>query len=268
MAVPPPLTPYVRSIVAYDLDVGGPGLHRGVPGIDPVLELTLVEPLDVRWHGSEASRHQGWACLAGLHVRPAEIHHGRRLKGVSVRLTLLGVRTLLGVPAGELTGRLVDLGEVAPPLAHLPEALADARRPAGAEVCGAFLAALARGGGPDRSRELTGAFDQLARGRHVEQVARRTGWSRRHLQDLVRRECGLTPRDFRRVARLARSRELLARRERGGAVRLADVATASGYADHAHMTRDWVALAGCSPSAWLREELPYVQDDDPDVLPG
>jgi AraC-like DNA-binding protein len=260
VAVPLPLVPYVRSIVAYDVDLGRPGRHRGVPGTAPVLELTQDEPLDVRWAGVPSSRHRELSCVSGLHTGPADIRHGGRLRGVSVRLTLLGARALLGVPAGELAGQLVDLGDVAPGLAHLPEALAVGGRPAEHIVGGALLTVLSRRGDVDRAPELVDVFAALTQGGHVDQVARRTGWSRRHLQDLVRRECGLPPRDFRRLARLARSRELLARRRRTGAVRLAHVATAAGYADHAHMTRDWTELAGCTPTTWLREELPYVQD--------
>ena len=47
---------------------------------------------------------------------------------------------------------------------------------------------------------------------------------------------------------------------------LARVAAECGYADQAHMTREWHALAGSSPSAWLADEqLPFVQDlDAPD----
>jgi len=44
---------------------------------------------------------------------------------------------------------------------------------------------------------------------------------------------------------------------------LADVAALAGYYDQAHFTRDWRDLAGCSPTTWLAEEFPSVQDTDP-----
>jgi AraC-like DNA-binding protein len=44
---------------------------------------------------------------------------------------------------------------------------------------------------------------------------------------------------------------------------LAEVAVRCGYYDQAHFTREWRDLAGCSPTAWLAEELPSVQDTDP-----
>lgn len=41
---------------------------------------------------------------------------------------------------------------------------------------------------------------------------------------------------------------------------LAEVAAASGYYDQAHLSREWHALAGCAPQAWIAAELPLLQD--------
>ncbi|HLF10100.1 MAG TPA: hypothetical protein VJA26_02710, partial [Gammaproteobacteria bacterium] len=52
---------------------------------------------------------------------------------------------------------------------------------------------------------------------------------------------------------------------------LAEVAFMCGYQDQAHMTREWNALAGSTPRAWIASELPFLQDyevaghDDDDV---
>ncbi|WP_242504325.1 helix-turn-helix domain-containing protein [Promicromonospora panici] len=256
--VPEVLAPYVTAVVPYDLDMGAPGLHRGMPSTGLTFELALGEPIDVSWAGEDGSRRRAWSCVSGLHTRPAAIHHGDRQRGVSVSLTLRGARALLGVPAGELAGELVSLPDIAPHLAHLPEMLAES--PDGATVTRALVEGLARGGEPRPRAEIGRALARIAGGGQVREVAAEQGWSRRHLQDLVRAECGLTPRDLRRVARLARSRRALVVAARSGRVSLADVAASAGYADHAHMTREWVALGGCTPSTWMREELPFVQD--------
>jgi hypothetical protein len=42
--------------------------------------------------------------------------------------------------------------------------------------------------------------------------------------------------------------------------RIADVATASGFHDQAHMVREWHALAGCTPRQRILGELPFLQD--------
>ncbi len=39
-----------------------------------------------------------------------------------------------------------------------------------------------------------------------------------------------------------------------------DVAAACGYHDQPHMTREWLALVGCTPGTWIATELPFLQD--------
>lgn len=42
---------------------------------------------------------------------------------------------------------------------------------------------------------------------------------------------------------------------------LAALAVRAGYADQAHMTREWRRICDTTPRAWLEEEvLPFVQD--------
>jgi transcriptional regulator GlxA family with amidase domain len=84
----------------------------------------------------------------------------------------------------------------------------------------------------------------------VEQLARETGWSRRHLSARFREEVGMPPKAFARLVRFQRAAGLL----RAGAD-LADAAYACGYADQPHMNRDFRDLFGAPPS-----QLPFVQD--------
>ncbi len=258
MAVPDALAPYVASLVAYDVDLGAPGVHRGLPGTTLTFVLPVGEPLDVGWAGRRESRARRWSTLSGLHPHPAEIHHDGTQVGVQVALTVAGARALLGVPAAALVGALVELGDVDRSLRHLPEQLA-AVRPAQrrALVEAALLERLRRTEGEARASgrpEVGRALAALTRGAGVERTAAEVGYSRRHLSSLVRAECGLTPRELRRLGRFERSRTLL------GRVPMAQVAHRSGYADQAHLSREWVTLAGCPPTIWLREEFPFLQD--------
>jgi AraC-like DNA-binding protein len=257
MASPRGVEQYVRSVLAYDVALPGPGTHRGMPGTGLVLELPMDAPLDVGWLGVPESRRSTWSTVSGLHLRPAVIRHDGRLRGVSIHLTCAGVRAVLGLPLGELRGQILALEDVAPHLAHLPEAVADAPAAADQTVRAAIEAALAADRAPEPPPGVLPALRRIAAGAPVGAVAREVGWSRRHLQDLVRTECGASPRDVRRLARLSRSRRALAERP---AARLADVAATSGYADHAHMTHEWRELAGCTPTQWRHDELPWVQD--------
>jgi AraC-like DNA-binding protein len=53
---------------------------------------------------------------------------------------------------------------------------------------------------------------------------------------------------------------VLARNATSGRADLAGVASVVGYADQSHLTREWTTLAGCTPTTWLREEFPFLQD--------
>lgn len=262
--MPPTLRPYVASLHAYDVVMGAPGVHRGLPTTSLTFVLPVGEPLDVRWPGEQVARTPRWSTVAGLHVRPAEIHHRGRQRGLQLALTPAGARALLGVPASALFGELLELEDVTPGLADLPERLAE---PADATpdrllrvTERALLRALARHDGTAPRREVGRALAGLARGARVADVAADVGYSRRRLSTLVREECGVTPKEFQRIARFQRSRDVLARPVAGGRADLAGVATAVGYADQSHLTREWGVLAGCSPTTWLREEFPFVQD--------
>jgi AraC-like DNA-binding protein len=54
--------------------------------------------------------------------------------------------------------------------------------------------------------------------------------------------------------------QAVGRLKRDPKTRLADLSADLGYADQAHLTREWNAIAGCSPRQWMAEELPNVQD--------
>ncbi|WP_252274521.1 AraC family transcriptional regulator [Nocardioides sp. LMS-CY] len=256
-AIHPTLAPYVASLTAYDVDLGGPGVHRGLPGTTLTFVLPVGEPLDVGWAGDAESRGRRWSTLSGLHAHPAEIHHDGYQAGVQLALTTAGARALFGMPAAELVGALVELDEVdeVAALRHLPERLA-AVRPA--ERTAIVEQALLRELTDAAPRPEVGrALARLTRGATVQEVADDVGYSRRHLSTLVRGECGLTPQQVRRLGRFERSRAIL------GRVPLAEAAQRCGYADQAHLTREWVALAGCPPTTWLREEFPFLQDLHP-----
>ena len=118
---------------------------------------------------------------------------------------------------------------------------------------------------PCESRpETTEAFRRLTAldGRlDVATLAEEIGWSRRHLAGQFTAEYGVEAEEMARVLHFERSKNMLVRADRHS---LATIAAECGYADRAHMAREWRALAGSSPTRWLADErLPFVQDDDP-----
>ena len=262
----PVLTRHVASLTAYDVRAA-PGVHRGLPGTAMTFVVALDEPIDVAWADTPYERRVGWSCLSGLHERPAWIRHGRRQRGVQVGLTPAGVRALLGVPVGALQGQLLDLEDLGRDLPEclrwLPEEAAGMSVDAAALLVERRCAeALAMRDPVAPRAEVAQALAQLTRGAAVAEVADAVGWSRRHLTTQVRAECGLAPKQFQRVARFERSRDLWRQVHLTSTDTrtLADVGAVCGYADQAHLTREWQVFAGCSPTRWAREEFPGVQD--------
>jgi AraC-like DNA-binding protein len=88
----------------------------------------------------------------------------------------------------------------------------------------------------------------------VAEIAARTGQTHRQLQRRFEREFGMPPRLY---LRLLRFRDALAGIQANGDT-LADTAAAQGYADQAHMARDFRILAGLPPSKARRAKGPFV----------
>lgn len=84
----------------------------------------------------------------------------------------------------------------------------------------------------------------------MEDVARSAGLGLRQLQRRFSERTGLTLRDFARVRRL---REALAVHLKGDGLGWSRVAADSGFVDHAHLTREFVALTGIAPTAAARQ---------------
>ena len=89
----------------------------------------------------------------------------------------------------------------------------------------------------------------------VDALARHVGLSARQLQRLFEREVGLRPKTLLRIARFQSF--LGAAAARPGA-KGAELAAAAGYADQAHLIRDFQAFAASSPQAWLARHSPFA----------
>ena len=259
---PPPLQPWVGVAHGYEAPANPTGLHRGLPSRYLTLVVEVLAPLRVAGVGPAVTAH---AVVGGLRTRPALIDASLPQTGLQYGLTPLGAGVLLGAPAGELSGLTLDLAEL---WGAGADELVDRVRaaPGWTERFALVDAALLRrlsGQTCALPGELAEAwrcvFDSDGRIR-VAALAAHIGWSRRHLTDRFRRATGLTAKQAARVARFEAVRRLLLAPGRPG---LADVAAVCGYADQAHLARDWHDLAGCTVSAWLREELPFVQDAPP-----
>ncbi len=88
--------------------------------------------------------------------------------------------------------------------------------------------------------------------RRISDIQSRTGYSPRHFIDVFRSAVGLGPKQYFRIRRFSSALIGLAR----GDAKLSEVALATGYADQAHLAREFRELAGTPPSCYRpRSEL-------------
>lgn len=271
-----PLGTAVARTTGYRMSGFAAGRHAGLPSPSLTLILSFDDPLTLsRLPDPEATGFRHWTMIGGLHTRPATIEHDGEQHGIQLDVTPLGARLLFGRPAADLVEGVVPLDEV---LGGLAGELHDRLEATDGwterfELLDELLRArIARLDARATTRpELRWVWAQLCAGATgIGDLADELGWSRRHLGAQFRAEFGVTPSTMVRVARFDRARRLLGASPAGGRrPTLAEVAHASGYADQAHLTREWVRLAGATPTAWLAaEEFPSVQDDAPLAVAG
>jgi AraC-like DNA-binding protein len=173
---------------------------------------------------------------------------------VVARLRLGAHEAVLGVPASEITERIVSLDDLWGDVAtkRLLERLAAARHAttAAAVLEGAIAErlALARGswGGP---RLAFDAADRL-KSANVNAVAAELGVSDRHLRRVFRATFGMNPKTF---AKLERFNYALAAARKEGHENWARIAAEAGYYDQAHLIAEFRMIAGVTPQALLDE---------------
>jgi AraC-like DNA-binding protein len=256
----PELRPFISHYAGFRVHGLTPGTHAGLPSRHAHLIIGLSDPIDVLRMPNPARRGGRFTALvSGLQEAPATVRRGNSFEGLHVFLRPLGVRAILGIRSSELASHCFELSDLwGPACADLVDQLRHACtwQARFAVLDAAFIRARIPG---EPSAPLSWAWRQLAAsngGEPIEHLARRIGWSRRHFTDRFRTELGVTPKSAARIFRFERACRLI----KDQRLPLGSVAAACGYYDQAHMTRDWSALAGCSPRAWIARDLPFLQD--------
>ncbi|MGP3915419.1 helix-turn-helix domain-containing protein [Nonomuraea sp. 10N515B] len=213
------------------------------------------------------SAHRPPAFVHGAHDSCATIQGACAPSYLEVRLAPIGAYVLLGVPVHEFNASIVDLRDLlgpdsdrlvekvraAPDWAyrfrlideHLLHRTASGPRPASA-VAWAWQRLLATSGTIP-----------------IRAIAAEVGWSNKHLIDKFRQQVGLPPKT---VARLIRFNRLLSCLDESPLPRWERIAADCGYADQAHLVRDFREFAGTTPTGFLDAARPAdrvhrVQDE-------
>jgi AraC-like DNA-binding protein len=231
---------------------------RDMPGLAiPRPETNLV----VRFGPPARNGLDAHAFGVQQHARRKVLRAGQRI--LTVRLRLGAQEAVLGVPAGELAGRIVALEDLWGDAAtrRLYDQLASSRDTidAAAIIEGAIAERLAiadkRRDHSSLVRDFPGshlaldAADRLASA-NVKAVAIDLGVSERHLRRLFREGIGVSPKAFAKLTRFHRA--LRAAQEDSGAS-WASIAAATGYYDQAHLIAEFRAIAGVTPRALFGE---------------
>ncbi|MEJ2869937.1 helix-turn-helix domain-containing protein [Actinomycetospora sp. OC33-EN08] len=246
--VPSALRGVVRRLVAYDESADAPVRRRQAPAATCTLVVGFGDPLRVDGNALGAF-------VGGLTDATALTEFHGRQRGIQADLTPVGALRLFGTSlpgAVPLDALDPDWGRLPARLAALPDwsVRLDA-------VVDALVRRLDRARGADP--EVWRAWSLLERsaGRApVGGIAADVGWSRRHLTRRFTAQVGLSPTTAGRVLRFRRAADLLVPPPgsiRPSPPRIADIAAACGFADHAHLDREFAALAGCSPRAYVAE---------------
>jgi AraC-like DNA-binding protein len=174
---------------------------------------------------------------------------------------VLTVEEAFGAAGDRLLERVADTSSWAERLRLLDHEFG---RLASSSVTGADDGALSSDVGWLR-RQLAASHGAL----RVEPLMDETGWSRRHVTERFRRQLGVSPKSYARLLRFEHARALLSELPSAPERSVADVAIAAGYYDQSHLTRDFTALAGTTPGAFvaaldLVPEVRFVQDHEPD----
>jgi AraC-like DNA-binding protein len=235
----PDLKPWIAAHWHFRVDPGAGALDHWVPltggaflgvarGRGALVVGPRVAPFHTVVHGGDVH----W----GTHLWPGA---GGALFGPA----LAGLREAIAPAAqvldpawvGRLTARLETVDDEAEAAAVLDAAWAE-RLP---------------GAAPLDDAVMTAVFGLLESGGEepIALLARRAGLSPRQLRRRFRAAVGLAPKQ---LARLQRFRTSAVERVRQGAESWVGLAAAHGYADQAHLVREYRSLVGLSPTAFER----------------
>lgn len=187
------------------------------------------------------------AVVMGATTSPTEIRLAGRLEQVGVQLRPGGLSALIGVPASELNGRIVPLQDLwgahaCDVLERLATAPLEARADVIAEVLVERLAASAAADrrAAEGVRRIVGSHGKTT----IRDLADGLGVGERRLEQIFRREVGLSPKALCRVTRF---RAAVDHVFESPSCSWAEVAHACGFYDQAHLVNEFRAMAGVAP---------------------
>ncbi|TGQ94418.1 AraC family transcriptional regulator [Mesorhizobium sp. M8A.F.Ca.ET.208.01.1.1] len=213
------------------------------------LVISFAEPFAIGLGKAPDDNDRFASFAAGLFAGPVMIESFGGACCIQVNFTPLGARRFFRLPMSELTDSMVVLDDVlGAEGAALRERLGNTPDwTARFDLAEAFVAARLESAA-ETPLEIAWAYDRIitSGGRtRIASLAEQLGWSRKHLADKFSDATGIGPKTLSRIVRFNRALRL----SREPTADWADVAADCGYADQAHLVREFRELAGETPTA-------------------
>lgn len=228
--------------------------------LDDLIETaSLTVPLIISFGGSfriglgrpptAGDRYASFA--AGLFLGPVIMQSDGDAQCIQVNFTPLGARLFFAFPMHELADRMVAVSDLEDrAIGELARRLGELNNwHARLDLTEAFVRARLLGAaiGDPALRWAFSRLTETAGTARISTLSATLGWSRRRLVQRFREELGLPPKAIARIIRFKAAERMAAATQRPN---WADIAFATGYADQAHLTREFTEFAGRSPSLW------------------
>ena len=252
----PALRSDVRRYQGYVETGTGAIRRRETPSGSIVLIVNLGPPYRIIGGGGTQAPIEHHSFVAGLHDAFALVDSPGAAFCLEVEFTPLGAYRFFRTPMHLLAGRTVELDDL---IGRAADRIADRLHgapdwPMRFRLLDRIIAArIARG--VDAAAPVRQAWKRLeACGGAVSvgALAQSVGWSRKHLVQQFREQVGLPPKTVARILRFGRAVDLLEAADHS----LAAVAADCGYADQAHMTKDFRRFAGYTPADFVKRQVP------------
>jgi AraC-like DNA-binding protein len=265
--IPAELTGLVSRITCYDLAGTDSGGDREIASFVVPIIFSFADPFRIAFDRPPVMDERIGSFVSGLHPGYVEIAYGGAVSCVQIDLTPLGAGLFFRRPMSDFATRLVPLEDVGDPaLTDLGERLGAAgTRPKRLGIAVAFLEQRLLGQPLDSAAAFIWSAIQRSRGAlRIDRLTDDLGWSRKRLAAHARDAFGLTPK---RLARIARFHHAIDLANSAGRPDWAGIAVDCGYADQAHLVRDFTTFAGAAPERWRNREseVPPKQIFNPSV---
>lgn len=190
--------------------------------------------------------------IIGLHTRPYEVRFRNHVHAFGIRFKPEGIYNLFGIPASQFLEQFEDMELVLG--RHFRDFCSRLR-----EACGIsqklehtrrYLLAQLQNNHPETTY-LNHAADLIRRANYTTKVDELPGKvyiSRRQLEREFKRKVGVSPKQYMRIARLNAINRYL---QTGTQISLSKLSLETGFADQAHLCREFKTFSGVSPVKFM-----------------